>query len=171
MKLNRLETHDRLQHFIKDQSINIAKGATDCLKINKLSLALQEKSPYVYLFAHPRTHDDGVTKVMYWQPRLTRPSAQTNSYLFRAQSKTDIVELCWFLPPQETWDQYAKGKVTENEWVLWSIEQFVNNKKNLEKKEPDDLSDPVIKNIYEQINLEMLQDKQRDQILGLDLCQ
>ena len=76
MKINRLETHDRLQHFVKDQSINIFQGADECLKKNTLSLALQEKSSYVYLFAHPRTADDGVTKIMYWQPRLTKPEAQ-----------------------------------------------------------------------------------------------
>ncbi len=169
MKLNRLETHDRLQHFIKDQSINIAKGATDCLKSNKLSLALQEKSPYIYLFAHPRTHDDGVTKVMYWQPRLTKPSAQTNSYLFRAQSKTDLLEVCWLLPPKETWDQYKKGNVTENQWVIWSIDQFVYNKKHLEQKEPDDLPDEICRNIYQGVLIEMHQEKQREQILGIDL--
>lgn len=158
MKLNRLETHDRLEHFKKDQAVNIFQGADDCLKKNRLSLALQEKSPYIYLFAHPRTHEDGVTKVMYWQPRLTKPKAQTNSYLFRATSKSDTVEVCWLIPPREMWTQYEKGKVTENELVVWSIQQFQVNREKLEEKDPEDLSDEMCKNIYKAIAKEIDQE-------------
>jgi hypothetical protein len=151
MKLNRLETHDRLEHLIKDQSANIFQGADDCMKRNPLSLQMQEKSPYVYLFAHPRTADDGVTKVMYWQPRLTKPPAQENSYLFRAISNTDTIEIKWLIPPQELWKQYTRNNVTENELVLWSINQLKYNKEDLEKPEHDDLSDKRISEIYRDI--------------------
>jgi len=121
MKLNRLETHDRLLHFKKDQEANIFQGAEDCLKKNPDSLFFQSKSPYIYIFAHPRTCDDGVTKKMFWQPRLWKPKAQTNSYLFRAKSNTDIIEICWLLPPKELWNQYILDNVTEHKEVLWSI--------------------------------------------------
>lgn len=164
MKLNRLETHDRLKHFVKDQSLNIAKGAEDCLKINPLSLALQEKSPYIYIFAHPRTADDGVTKVMYWQPRLTRPTAQTNSYLFRAQSKTDIMEVCWMIPPREQWKQYEKGKVTENDIVVWSVDQFEKNRASLEAPDSRDLSDEIMSKIYHQVIAEHKQHVMRKRL-------
>lgn len=159
MKLNRLETHDRLEHFIKDQSINIFQGADDCLKKNPLSLALQDRSPYVYLFAHPRTADDGVTKIMYWQPRLTKPQAQTNSYLFRAISKTDNVEVCWLLPPKELWNEYQKKNVTEHEIVIWSIDQYRHHKPKLEAAESDDLPDKQIQLIYAEIKQNMKYDK------------
>lgn len=159
MKLNLLETHDRLLHFKKDQRMTIQQGAEDCLKRNALSLAIQDKSPYVYLFAHPRTADDGVTKRMLWQPRLTKPYAQTNSYLFRAQSKTDIMEICWLLPPEETWEQFKPEKVTTNELVEWSINQYMNNRKQLESMHPDDLSDDRIREIMRTIAFEMNQDK------------
>lgn len=139
MKLNRLEAHDRLKHLKEDQSLNIFEGAQDCISKNPLSLALQDKSPYVYLFAHPRTADDGANKVMYWQPRLSKPEAQVNSYLFRAQSKTDIIEVCWLIPPRELWNQYIKGNVTESEIVSWSIRQYRFNKLNLEAPHPDDM--------------------------------
>lgn len=155
MKINRLETHDRLLHLKQDQSLNVAQGAQDCLKKNNLSVALQQHSPYVYLFAHPRTADDGVNKVMYWQPRLTRPKPQTNSYLFRAKSNTDELEICWLLPPREMWPQYKKGNVTENQLVLWSIAQFQFHKEVLERPCPDDLNDALIKNIYALIAHEM----------------
>jgi hypothetical protein len=148
MKLNRLETHDRLLHLKKDQEAIIFQGAQDCLKKNTDSLSMQMHSPYVYLFAHPRTAEDGVTQRLLWQPRLTKPAAQTNSYLFRAQSHTDIIEVCWLLPPMEMWSQYILGNVTENELVLWSIDQFSNHREKLEAPHQDDLPDQKIKYIY-----------------------
>lgn len=155
MKLNRLEAHDRLLHLKKDQALNIAQGAEDCLKKNPLSIALQQYSPYVYIFAHPRTADDGINKRMLWQPRLQKPKAQTNSYLFRAISKTDTIETCWLLPPKEMWLQYQMGNVTESELVLWSIDQFTKNKERLEAPFTDDLSEEQAKNIYVKVAAEM----------------
>lgn len=151
MKIERLETHDRLKHLIQDQSVNIFKGAEDCLKVNELSLAIQERSPYVYLFAHPRTADDGVTKVMYWQPRLSIPEPQTNSYLFRAQSKTDIIEVVWMIPPRETWDQYKKGNITEDNLALWSINQFQYHRRKMSQPHPQDLPEEQARSILQQV--------------------
>lgn len=152
MKLNRLETHDRLDHFKKDQSDNIFQGADDCMKRNELSLALQARSPYVYLFAHPRTHDDTIAiKRMIWQPRLTKPKAQTNSYLFRAQSNSDILEIIWLLPPEELWENYEKGKVMVHEDIMISIKNFLNHREELEKPHKDDLPDHVVRMIYKEI--------------------
>lgn len=159
MKLNRLETHDRLLHLHKDQALNVAQGAQDCLTKNPLSLGLQQYSPYIYLFAHPRTTEDGLNKRMIWQPRLTKPKAQTNSYLFRAQSKGDNIEMCWMIPPREQWSQFKRGNVTENDLVLWSIVQFEKNRIELEKPFIDDLSDEQVKNIYIKVAAEMDQDK------------
>lgn len=139
MKVNILEAHDRLKHLIKDQSANIYQGAEDCLKRNPLSLAIQEKSPYIYIFAHPRSDDEGRNKRLLWQPRLSVPEAQPNSYLFRALSHSDIIEVCWILPAMELWNQYDEGKVTESNWASWSINQYRTNKKVLERPHPDDL--------------------------------
>lgn len=162
MKLNRLETHDRLEHLKADQSLNITQGANDCLFKNSLSLALQDHSPYIYIFAHPRTLDDGVTKKMYWQPRLTKPEAQSNSYLFRAKSKTDVMEVCWLLPPQEMWGQYTKGNVTEHEIVVWSINQILTNKAGLEKRDPEDLDDGIMDAIYRRVTTDLRQEHIRE---------
>src|ERR1700735_2944384 len=109
MKLNRLEAHDRLQYLKEDQSANVFKGAEDCLKKNPDSIGLQSKSDYIYIFAHARTADSGVDKRLLSQPRLLRPKADPNSYLFRVQSNTDLLEMCWLLPPDEMWEQYKKG--------------------------------------------------------------
>ncbi len=172
MKISRTETHDRLDHFLKDQRDVISQGVEDCLKKNPLSLAMQDKSHYVYIFAHPRTlgmdekmdlfsrggFDDFSKvpdKVMMWQPRLVRPGAQTNSYLFRAISHTDQLEICWMLPPREMWDQYKKGNLTENELVIWSIDQFTNHREKLELPLPDDLPESRVRDIYMEIAKDM----------------
>jgi hypothetical protein len=165
MKLNRLEAHDRLQHLKEDQAINIFRGAEECLKINELSLALQEKSPYIYIFAHPRTADDGVNKVMYWQPRLTIPEAQENSYLFRAISKSDLIEVVWMLPPREHWKQYKKGNITESNICVWSINRFMLDKSGLETPHPKDLPEEQARTILRAVIDEKRIDLQRDKIM------
>ncbi|SRR6266404_6308735 len=162
MKLNRLETHDRLLHFKKDQESNIVQGINDCLKKNFDSLFYQERSPYVYIFGHPRTDDDGVTKRMLWQPRLQKPEAQINSYLVRAVSGTDIVEPIWFIPPPEMWSQFKTGNVTENEFVNYSVQVFLSNKKKLEAKDPDDLSEEKSR----QIVYDLIQHKRQNKMMN-----
>jgi len=164
MKLNRLETHDRLQYLKKDQSQSISQGCEDCLKRNSLSLALQRYSPYIYIWAHPRTHDNGVDKVMYWQPRLGKPKAQTNSYLFRAQSNTDTLEICWHIPPREYWQQYRKGNITEDQIVNWSIFQFQHNREELERPYADDYSEDQIREILRRIAIEMDEERRMKQM-------
>lgn len=151
MKLNRLEAHDRLEHFKKDQDVNIFQGAEDCLKRNPDALSMQEHFPYIYVFGHPRTADDGVTKRMIWQPRLTKPKPQPNSYLFRALSKTDILEIIWILPSTELWKQFQKGNIFANDIIEASIKTFVNHPDQLERPEPDDFSEDKIKKILESI--------------------
>jgi hypothetical protein len=177
MKLNRLDTHDRLDHFVKDQAENIFWGAEDCLKRNKDSLYYQRHSSYVYLFAHPRTLDlsdrlklfntgkypnfESVpTHKMTWQPRLTKPTPQTNSYLFRAESNTDNIEVCWLLPPRETWKQAKKGNMTENELVIWSIDQFTHRREEMGKPDPKDLPDHICKEILRRMLIEANEQQQ-----------
>ncbi len=141
MKLNRLETHDRMQHFTK-QSFDIADCCQDLINQRPFG------NHSFYIFAHTRTDDDGVTKRLIWQPRLTKPKAQTNSMLFKAYPGTDNVKVIWILPAIELWSQYTEGKVTENKKVLESIDKFNNHRIQLESKEEDDLDDKSIDSIY-----------------------
>lgn len=145
MKLNLLETHDRYQHFTK-QSFDIAECCQDL--INKRPFG---EHPF-YIFAHTRTDDDGVTKRLIWQPRLTKPKAQTNSMLFKAYPGTDVIKVIWMIPAREMWAQYKKGNVTQNETVSQSIEDFQFDRGKLEAKEDDDLSDDKIDAIYREIS-------------------
>lgn len=178
MKVNILDAHDRKEYFIKDQANAIQQGLNDCIFKNTLSNQLREYSNYIYIYAHPRTDEDGVTKRMLWQPRLGKPKSQTNSYLFRIEfPETDIekdlqVEICWMLPPRELWGQYKKGLVTENDIVVWSIHQFENNRTLLDSPYPDDFNDEQIKKIYLSIAANMDKSKQVNEAvssLGLQI--
>lgn len=162
MKIDLLETHDRYQYLMQDQAASLSKGAEECLKQNPLSLGLQQYSPYIYMYAHPRTCDDGVTKKMIWQPRLSKPKPETNSYLFRAKSHSDVIEICWMIPPREQWPQYNPGKICESDIVIWSIDQFLHHRSKLAQKENDDLPDEVIKNIYIKVAMETDEEIRKD---------
>lgn len=145
MKINPLDAHDRYQHFTKQQ-----------FDINECCQDLVNKRPFgdypFYIFAHARTEDDGVTKRLIWQPRLTKPKAQTNSMLFKAYPGKDIIKVIWMIPDRCMWDQYQKGKLTESKIIAESIHDFQNNRSKLEAKEEDDLDDQIIDQIYKEIS-------------------
>lgn len=71
--------------------------------------------------------------------------------LFRYFPSTDTIEVMWILPEPETWDQFTKGKMIENNVVCESIHKFKTDKLKLEADEPDDLSDEKAKQIYRSI--------------------
>ena len=141
MKINPLDAHDRLLHFTK-QSFNIAECCQDLINQRPFG-----DNPF-YIFAHARTLDDGVTKTLIWQPRLTKPKAQSNSMLFKAYPGTDLIKVIWMIPARELWSQFAKGLLTENRTVSESIEAFQTNRKKLEEKESDDMTDEQVDAIY-----------------------
>lgn len=153
MKINTLDAHDRLLHFNK-QDFSIEACCQDMIK----------KRPFgehaFYMFVHPRTDDDGITKRLIWQPRLTKPKAQTNSMLFKGYPGTDVVKVIWIIPDREMWPQYKKGNVTESKIVKQSIHDFEFNRGALEVREDDDLNDEQINEIYKDLKTEA-QRKQR----------
>ncbi len=145
MKINRLETHDRHQHFTK-QDFDIGACCQNLIDQRPFG-----EHPF-YIFAHPRTDDDGFRKRMIWQPRLTRPFPQTNSMLFKAYPGTDEVKICWIIPARELWGQYKKGQVCENLMIDEFIDTFENNRNILKKPEEDDFSDEKINQIYKELS-------------------
>lgn len=161
MKISTLDAHDRYQHVIKDQWEAISKGAEDCLLRNPYSLALQEKSPYIYMWAHARKTDDVRNERILWQARLSRPKPETNSFLFRALSKTDQIEVCWIIPKQEMWGQFEKGFVAESNLCAWSIDQYQNHYESLARPHPDDLPEEKGKKILEVVLNEHKQELRR----------
>lgn len=144
MKINILDAHDRLNHFTK-QSFNISECVQDLINQRPFG-----NYPF-YVFAHARTDDDGITKRLIWQPRLTKPKAQTNSMLFKVYPGSDIVKVIWMIPARELWKQYEHGLLTENQTVCESIHEFLYHRERMEAKESDDLSDEMIDAIYTDI--------------------
>lgn len=147
MKINPLDAHDRLLDFSK-KDFDISECVQD----------LVNKRPFgnhaFYIFVHPRTDDDGVKKRLIWQPRLTKPQAQTNSMLFKAYPGSDLIKVIWMIPDRTTWAQYQKGKLTQNETVFQSIEDFLHNRDKLEQREIDDLPDDEIARVYTEISMD-----------------
>jgi hypothetical protein len=146
VKINPLDAHDRYEHLTK-QSFDIAECCQDLINQRPFG-----DHPF-YIFAHARTEEDGATKRLIWQPRLTKPKAQTNSMLFKAYPGTDLIKVIWMIPARELWGQYAKGKLTENKTVSESIYDFQNNRNKLEEKEADDMTDEQVDIIYKEISL------------------
>jgi hypothetical protein len=165
MKLNRLDTHDRLLHFKKDQDLNIFQGAEECLKKNPDALKYQAHSSYIYIFAHPRTAEDGINKRLLWQPRLIRPKPESNSYLFRAQSHTDLLEVCWLIPDERLWPQFEANKLTAEPTITWSIEMYCLNRDEIAKPHPEDLSIAKAGQILKTVLLESIAEKNREKLL------
>lgn len=147
MKVNILDAHDRYEHF-KRQDFDIGACCQDII----------DRRPFgehaFYIFAHTRTDDDGVTKRLIWQPRLTKPKAQENSMLFKAYPGSDNVKVIWMIPAKELWKQYESGLLLENETVVVSIYNFRNHRDRLEAKEPDDLTDSQIDAIYRTLSMD-----------------
>lgn len=161
MKLNLFETHDRYEHFTK-QNFEIA----DCVQdlINQRPFG---SHPF-YIFGHPRTDDDGVTKRLIWQPRLTKPTPQTNSMLFKVYPGTDIVKILWMIPDRAMWSQYKRGNVTENKLVVDSIREFQHNREQMAQPEADDLPDDKIDAIYKELAAEARAKKAKAGLITLE---
>jgi hypothetical protein len=157
IKINPLDAHDRYQHFTK-QSFSIAECVQDI--VNKRPFG---NHPF-YIYAHTRTEDDGIKKRLIWQSRLTKPTSSTNSMLFKAYPGTDNIKIIWMIPAREMWGSYEKGKVAESEIVCQSIQDFVENRAQLDAPEKDDLSDDEINKIYEEISQEAKRKKMMDKL-------
>ena len=148
MKVNILDAHDRLLHF-KKQSDYISNGCQECIRKRPQEFGNNN----FYIFAHARTSDDGVSKRLLWQPRLAKPRAQSNSMLFKYYPASDTIKIIWMIPARELWEQYRKGNLTEHKIIVESLHDFLHNKAKLEEKEPDDLPDFKIDDIYRMISL------------------
>lgn len=157
IKINPLDAHDRLQHFTK-QEFSISECCQDLINQRPFG-----NYPF-YIWAHARTDENTHIKRIIWQPRLTRPKPQTNSMLFKAYPGTDTIKVIWIIPAREMWEQYEKGKLTQNELIYNSIQDFQYNRASLEINEPDDFSDEKINEIYKELACEARWKKSMDKL-------
>jgi len=161
MKINKLDAHDRYS-FYQKQEFDIGKQCQEIVNSRPF-----DNHPF-YIYAHTRTVglDEKISmfasgnyasfdlipeKRIIWQPRLTKPKATPNSMLFKAYPGSDNIKIVWILPPEELWEQFKKGNMTENESVSISIYDYEHNRDQLEAKEEDDLPDEAINRIYTDI--------------------
>lgn len=174
MKLDRLETHDRLIQF-KKQSDYISKGCQDCINNRPQQFTM----PF-YIFAHTREvglderisliNDDIIrgqidplyirmykdmsevpTARLIWSPRLTKPTPQQNSMLFKCYPEGDNIKVIWMLPAQEMWDGYTKGNMMQNQIVVESINMFKTDFATMSLPDVDDLPESKVNEIYADI--------------------
>lgn len=157
IKINPLDAHDRYKHFTKQE-----------FSISECCQNLIDQRPFgnyhFYIWAHARTDENINIKRLIWQPRLTRPKPQTNSMLFKAYPGTDSIKIIWIIPAREMWPEYEKGKITQNEIVYNSIQDFQHNRSVLEANEPDDFSDEKINEIYKELACEARRRKAMDRL-------
>jgi hypothetical protein len=158
MKILRTDAHDRFEHFTKKEHFDIGECCQDLIN----------KRPFgdhaFYIFAHTRTDEDGVTKRLIWQPRLTRPKPQTNSMLFKGYPGSDNIKVIWMIPARELWNNFAPGQMTYNATINQSIHDFQHNRELLEQNEKDDLSDEVIDQIYRELSADINHKKMMDSL-------
>ena len=174
MKLDKLETHDRLLQFNK-QADYISQGCQDCINNRPHQFTM----PF-YIFAHQRTIDmdervsayeydlisshidpsykrqfnslsDVPSAKLIWSPRLSKPTPQQNSMLFKSYPGTDNIKVVWMIPAQEMWAQYEKGLMLQSSIVVDSIFKFKNDFESLSLPEDDDLPDDKVNEIYASI--------------------
>jgi hypothetical protein len=174
MKINRLDAHDRLQALHQTEN-QINQGLQDCIKNRPEEFGTH---PF-YVFSHKRTiamderiaayQSDFINYMSYgtqrqyasveevpshrilWQPRLSRPLPQTNSMLFRIDPKRDGIEVCWIIPDEMLFEEYEKGKMMENEIIIYSIHLYKTNRKALEQPLEGDVDETTAKAIYKAI--------------------
>jgi len=142
MKINRLDTHDRLLFFRKQQN-DISQGLQECIKNVPDSI----KCPF-YAYAHSRQVDFEEKKSiiksnlllqlekppderLIWMPVVTKPKPTPNSYLFLCRKGSDVVQIIWLLPKRELWDQFKPGQMCFNENIWVSIQNFLHHKERL----------------------------------------
>lgn len=152
IKINPLDAHDRLKH-LKASNPSIEECCVDLIN----------QAPYgnrpFYIFVHARTEDNGIDTRLIWQPRLTKPKAQTNSMLFKGYPGNDKIDVIWIIPKRELWAQYQRGKLTESETIHKSIDAFLYDRARLEAPDESDPGDEEVDGIYQQLAIEAKRNK------------
>ncbi len=144
MKVNRLEAHDRLLFYQKQQQ-DMSDAIMECIK----NVPEGIRSPF-YVYGHSRSvaydekvsiltlgHEFAPDSRLIWMPVITKPKSTPNTYLFLANRQNDIVQIIWMLPKRELWEQYAPGQMFHNENIWTSIQNFLHHRGDLDAPDKD----------------------------------
>lgn len=138
MKVNRLETHDRLLEYQKQQQ-DMGQAVLDCIANVPDGI-----NSTFYIYGHSRSvaYDEKVSILqlgyeeapdarLLWIPVITKPKVAPNTYLFLGSKRSDVIEIIWMLPKRELWEQYGPGKMFFNENIWVSIQNYLHDKERL----------------------------------------
>jgi hypothetical protein len=106
-----------------------------------------------YIFSFVKRLDDmhGYKK-MYHQPRLTRPEPVPGTTLLKVDPRSpETATIIWTLPNQENFGLYSQGKAFGDPFVHECIEKYRKDPSQFMRKDPDDLSDNEIREIYREL--------------------
>lgn len=102
-----------------------------------------------YIFSFIKLKD----RQRFHQPRLTKPEPVPGSTLLRVDPKNpEKMDMCWTLPGQEAFNLYKHKKLFADQYVHECIETYLNNPRQLMKKEPDDVSDEEATLLYQEFH-------------------
>lgn len=103
---------------------------------------------YVFMFIK-RVCDISGQKKMFMYPRLTKPEPLPGTTLMRVDpNDPGTAKLIWTLPNENNFNLYAEGKMFSDPFVYDCIQKYLNNPRELMKREEGDLNDPEILEIY-----------------------
>lgn len=103
---------------------------------------------YVFMFVK-RVDDFSGVKKMYMQPRLTKPEPVPGTTLLQVDPRNPgECKMIWTLPNENSFNLYAQGKMFSDQFVHECIDKFLNNPRELMKKEEGELSENEIREIY-----------------------
>jgi hypothetical protein len=106
---------------------------------------------YIFQFVK-RVNDEMGIKMMYHQPRLTKPEPLPGTTLLHCDpNDPGAVKILWTLPNQENFGLYKHGKMFSDPFVYECVQQYLKNPAEMMKAEPGDLSDEKIREIYRDI--------------------
>lgn len=127
---------------------NSEEDYVNCIQSLIASRPFGDYKFYIYSFVK-RVDDVSGIKKMYHQPRLTKPDPIPGTTLMRVDPKNPLeARIIWTLPNQENFGLYKYGKMFSDPFVYECIEKYENSPRDLLCKEPDDLTDEQIREVY-----------------------
>ncbi len=135
---------DNTEFWKENSEENYVKCIQDLIK----SKPFGDHKFYIFSFVK-RIDDQTGKKIMYHQPRLTRPDPVPGTSLMKV-NPNDIgtATIIWTLPNQENFGLYQFGKAFQDQFVYECVQKFLNNRGDMIKPDPDDLNDNQIREIY-----------------------
>ena len=111
---------------------------------------------YIFSFVK-RVDDTSGLKKMYHQPRLTRPEPLPGTTLMKVDpNDPGTATIVWTLPAEASLGLYQQGKMFADKFVYECVQKYLNSPRDLIQKDPDDLNDDQIREVYKGIKRDAL---------------